>query len=241
MSGALTERGIPVRDVIPLKGVKRLTAEQMVRGHGIPAVTSLGEVDATELVRLRQALNPVPRVTGGLTYTYTHFVVKALAIALAKHPLLNSTLADDGIRVLNEINIAVAISLPDGNLVAPVVHLADTLSLREIAERVADLSDRARAGKLTLADVQRGTFTLTSYGSIPILKWSTPMINPPQAAILGVGAIEEKPVARGGQIVIRSMLPLALTYDHRIVNGHPAGLFLQDVADLLASTSELHR
>lgn len=237
MSGALTERGIPVRDVIPLKGVKRLTAEQMVRGHGIPAVTSLGEVDATELVRLRQTLNPV---TGGLTYTYTHFVVKALAIALAKHPLLNSTLADDGIRILEEINIAVAISLPDGNLVAPVVHLADTLSLREIAERVAGLSDRARAGKLTLADVQRGTFTLTSYGSIPILKWSTPMINSPQAAILGVGAIEEKPVARGGQIVIRSMLPLALTYDHRIVNGHPAGLFLQDVADLLASPSELH-
>lgn len=233
------ERGVAVREALPLKGIRRLTAEQMVKSHQVPAVTSFGEADVTELVRLRTALAAEPLKTGGVAVTYTHLAVKAIAQALGAHPGLNATLAGEEILIYDEINIGVAVALPDGNLVVPVLHGADRLALPEIARRLHDLQERAARGKLTLPDVQRGTFTLTSFGAIPVLRWATPLLNPPQAAILGLGAIEERPVVRDGRIEVRALAPLSLTYDHRVVNGHAAGLFLQAVADLLAEPGRL--
>jgi len=232
-------RGVPVREAIPLKGIKRLTAEQMVKSHQVPTVTSFGEADVTELVRLRKGLAADPARTGGVAVTYTHLAVKAIAQALGAHPGLNAALEGEEILIYDEINVGVAVALPDGNLVVPVLHGADRLSLAEIACRLHDLQERAARGKLTLPDVQRGTFTLTSFGAIPVLRWATPLLNPPQAAILGLGAIAERPVVRDGRIEIRALAPLSLTYDHRVVNGHPAGLFLQAVADLLAEPAGL--
>jgi pyruvate dehydrogenase E2 component (dihydrolipoamide acetyltransferase) len=236
------DRGIPVRDIIPLKGMRKMAAEHLARSHAqVAAVTSLGEVDVTQSVTLREQLAAEPERTGGVRLTYTHFLVKALAQTLTGHPLLNAALAEDAseIRVYAEINIGVAVALPDGNLIVPVVHQADRKTLVEVASRVADMTERARRGDLTPEDVRRGTFTLSNVGMVRGVGWSTPIVHWPQAAILGTGRIESKPVVRDGAIVIRSMLPISLTWDHRIVNGVPVGQFLETLTDLLEHPEKL--
>ena len=239
---ARMDRGIPVREVIPLKGMRKMAAEHLAKSHAqVAAVTSLGEVDATEFVALRERLAAEPERTGGVRLTYTPLLVKALAQALTQHPSLNAALADDApeIRVYAEVNIGVAVALPDGNLIVPVVHQADRKGLAEVASRVADVTDRARQGALTPADVRRGTFTLSNVGMVRGIGWATPIVHLPQAAILGTGRIEPKPVVRDGAIVIGSILPISLTWDHRIVNGVPVGRFLETLTDLLEHPEKL--
>jgi pyruvate dehydrogenase E2 component (dihydrolipoamide acetyltransferase) len=236
------DRGIPVREIIPLKGMRKMAAEHLARSHAqVAAVTSLGEVDVTQSVALREQLAAEPERTGRVRLTYTHFLVKALAQTLTGHPLLNAALAEDAaeIRVYAEINIGVAVALPDGNLIVPVVHQADRKTLVEVASRVADMTERARRGDLTPEDVRRGTFTLSNVGMVRGVGWSTPIVHWPQAAILGTGRIESKPVVRDGAIVIRSILPISLTWDHRIVNGVPVGQFLETLTDLLEHPEKL--
>jgi len=219
-----------------------MAAEHLAKSHAqVAAVTSLGEVDVTDLVALRQRLATEPERTGGVRLTYTPLLVKALAQALTQHPSLNAALAEEvsEIRVYAEVNIGVAVALPDGNLIVPVVHQADRKTLADVAMRVADLTDRARKGALTPEDVRRGTFTLSNVGMVRGVGWSTPLVPLPQAAILGTGRIESKPVVRNGAIVIRAMLPISLTWDHRIVNGVPVGQFLEALADLLEHPEKL--
>ncbi len=238
----LKDRGIPVREVIPLKGMRRMAADHLARSHAqVAAVTTLGEVDVTGLAALRDRLAAEPARTAGVRLTYTPLLVKALAQALTRHPLLNAALAEDvpEIRVYAEVNIGVAVALPDGNLIVPVVHQAERKSLAEVAARVADVTDRARAGALKPEDVRRGTFTLSNVGMVRGVGWSTPIVHLPQAAILGTGRIEAKPVVRDGAIVIRSILPISLTWDHRILNGVPVGQFLETLADLLGHPEKL--
>lgn len=236
MEALRMDRGIPVREIISLKGMRKMAAEHLAKSHAqVAAVTSFGEVDATEFVALRERLAAEPNRTGGVRLTYTPLLVKTLAQVLTRHPSLNAMLAEDAleIRVYAEVNIGVAVALPDGNLIVPVVHQADRKSLPEVATRVAEVTERARRGALTPEDVRRGTFTLSNVGMVRGVGWSTPIVHLPQAAILGTGRIESKPVVRDGAIVIRSVLPISLTWDHRIVNGVPVGQFLGTLIDLL--------
>lgn len=236
MEALRMDRGIPVREIISLKGMRKMAAEHLAKSHAqVAAVTSFGEVDATEFVALRERLAAEPNRTGGVRLTYTPLLVKTLAQVLTRHPLFNAMLAEDAleIRVYAEVNIGVAVALPDGNLIVPIVHQADRKSLPEVATWVAEVTERARRGALTPEDVRRGTFTLSNVGMVRGVGWSTPIVHLPQAAILGTGRIESKPVVRDGAIVIRSVLPISLTWDHRIVNGVPVGQFLGTLIDLL--------
>ena len=230
--------GVPIAEVIPLTAMRKMIADHMIKSHLTSArVTVLEEMDVTEFVALRNELIRDPEKTGGIKVSYTHLFIKAIAQALRKHMMLNSTLVDNEIQVLEDINIGMAVSLPDGNLIVPVIHQADRKNIVEIAKRAIDLQERAKIGKLILDDVQKGTFTLTNVGMLPESRWTTPIINQPQCAILGAGAIRQAPVVREGQIVIRWVVSMSLTFDHRIVNGLPASLFLQTLSQFLEEPS----
>jgi len=188
-------------------------------------VTATTEVDVSEMVKLREQLKT------RFDLTYNDIIVKAVTIALKDHPLVNSTLVGDEIYVLEEMHIGVAVALEDG-LIVPVVRDADKRTLAEIAQATRRLTEAARAGTLTVDEATGSTFTITNLGMYGV-DISTPIINPPEVAILGVGRIIEKPAVYQGDIVKRSMMTLSLTFDHRIVDGAPAAAFLKTLAGIL--------
>ena len=215
-------------EVIAMDGIRGIIAERMTLSVQTNAsVTLHTEVDATGFVELRGMLNDKLQARE-VSITYTDLLVKAVANALGDHPRLNATLTDEGIHLLSEINIGVAVALEDG-LVVPVVRNADKERLSEISGQVKDFAERARSNQLTPGELQGGTFTITNLGNFGIDAF-TPIINPPESAILGVGRILKKPVVHDDEIVIRSMLTLSLTFDHRVVDGAPAAQFLQTVS-----------
>jgi pyruvate dehydrogenase E2 component (dihydrolipoyllysine-residue acetyltransferase) len=187
------------------------------------------EIDMSETVRMRAALKASDRVEADVTYT--HFVIKAVAIALERHPRLNAAFAEDGREIKAEINIGIAVSLDDG-LIVPVLHNCDKLSLLEIAAQANALVERARTGKPTGDDLSGGTFTISNMGMLPIEHF-TAIINQPQGAILAVGAIKERPVVRSGQLAIAHTMMVTLSSDHRILDGVTSGQFLAEVKKLL--------
>lgn len=198
------------------------------------AVTAMAEVDATQLLAaLQRGRAAIP----GLTLT--HLLVKATALTLRRHPRLNATLVDDTIYEFAEINIAVALALPSDDLQVVIVREADTKSLGAIAAEMRALQERAAAGKLRLDDVRGGTFTLSNYGALRSVIWATPIVTPGQVGVLGVGRATPRPIAAGDGWTVRPVLPLSLTYDHRVVNGLPAGRFLDDLVDVLATAAGL--
>jgi pyruvate/2-oxoglutarate dehydrogenase complex dihydrolipoamide acyltransferase (E2) component len=211
-------------EIIPLTGWRKIMCERMSYSLRTAAqITTIAEVDATEMVNLRAKLK-----NEGLDITYTAFIVKAVTKALKEFPILNSSLVDDKIVVKKYYNIGIAVDREEGGLVVPVIHHADKLSLAEIAQRINELAQKAREGKLSIQDVTGGTFTISNVGMFGGIM-NTPIINPPESAILGVGAIVKRPVVRDDQITIRSMMYLCLTYDHRIIQGGQAVRFLQRV------------
>ena len=163
--------------------------------------------------------------------SYNTLLAALTARALREHPNVNARWEADGIRLLAEINIALAVDTERG-LMTPVLREVDKLSLSAVQRGYAALLDRALAGKSLPDDFADGTFTITNLGGLDVDGF-TPIINPPQAAILGVGRIVEKPVARDGAVVIRPMMTLSLSFDHRIVDGAPAAKFLQRVKQLV--------
>jgi pyruvate dehydrogenase E2 component (dihydrolipoamide acetyltransferase) len=187
------------------------------------------EIDMSEAVRLRAALKASDRVSADVTYT--HFIIKAVAIALERHPRLNASFVEDGRELKSEINIGLAVALDDG-LIVPVLHGCDTLSVLEIATQANALVERARAGKPTTEDLSSGTFTISNMGMLPIEHF-TAIINPPQGAILAVGAIKERPVVRDGQIRVAHTMMATLSCDHRILDGVTGGQFLAELKKLL--------
>ena len=214
-------------EVIAMDGIRGIIAERMTLSVQTNAsVTLHTEVDATAFVELRGMLNDKLQARE-VSLTYTDLLVKVVANALREHPRLNATLTDEGIHLLPEINIGVAVALEDG-LVVPVVRDADKERLSEISTQVKDFAERARSNQLTPGELQGGTFTITNLGNFGIDAF-TPIINPPESAILGVGRILKKPVVHDDEIVIRSMMALSLTFDHRVVDGAPAAQFLQTV------------
>ncbi len=226
-------QGRRVRETISLKGMRRVIAERMHSSlSGSAQLSFLGEFDATELVKLREAfLNREKAI--GVKITYTEILVYVIARVLKDHPDINVSLIENEIKVWEDINIGVAVALGKEGLIVPVVKQADKKSLIEISQEVKSLVEKAREKKILPHEVTGGTFTLTSVGAIGVSYYQTPIINQPESAILGTGPIMEKPVVKNGQIVIAPMMPYSLTIDHRVINGFGAEQFLASLKELV--------
>lgn len=232
---------LPRRQTIPVTGMRRLIAARLTYSMQSSAqLTLVTEADGAALVERRAALAAAtgPREPGsgaeepapdarGPTPTYTDLLVFLVARALRDHPLLNASLVDEEVVCWDAINIGVAIAVERG-LVVPVLRGADRKTVAQIASESADIVARARASRLTVDELRGGTFTITNLGMYEVDAF-TPIVNPPQCAILGVGRILDRPVARDGRVVVRPTLALSLSFDHRIVDGAPAAAFLQQV------------
>jgi len=212
---------------IPLRGMRKVIAERMHQSlQGSAQLTISTEVDVTQLIDRRQ------EVRQEFNVTYTDFIVQACAHALRQHPRMNASLEGNIIHVHGDIHVGLAVALDEG-LIVPVVRDVDKKSLKDIAAEAKTLAEKARASQLKLEEVSGGTFTVSNLGMYGVDAF-TPIINAPQSGILGVGRIVEKPVIYRGEVTKRSMMVLSLTFDHRVIDGAPAGAFLQTVADLLA-------
>jgi pyruvate dehydrogenase E2 component (dihydrolipoamide acetyltransferase) len=233
--------GLTPRETIRLDGMRRVIAERMHQSLlAMAQLTLTTEADATALVELRRHLVPAAAVYGHRPPTYTDLLVRLVARALKRHPLLNSTYrVDDAgnqeVVCWEEVNVGVAVSLERG-LVVPVVRNADQQPLQALSEQVGDLAERARANRLTMDDLQGGTFTLTNLGLQDVDAF-TPIVNPPQAAILGIGRIAPRPAVFEGQLAVRQLVTLSLTFDHRVLDGVPAGAFLKDVKQAIEAAA----
>lgn len=223
--------------VIPMDAIRRIIADRMVASKKIsPHVTNVIEVDVTKLVNWREQNKDTFKKREGVSLTYMSPIVEATAKALKDFPRINSSV--DGYNIIEKkrINIGVAVSLNDGNLIVPVIKDADKLSLSGLAVSVNNMANKARANKLSPDEIQGGTFTITNFGSFKSL-FGTPIINQPEVAILGVGIIEKKPVVvetpEGDVIAIRHKMYLSLSYDHRVVDGMLGGNFLYRIAEYL--------
>jgi len=221
---------LPAGGTISMTGVRATIARRMYESlQSMAQLTLHTEADVTDLVGWRDRLKQQAPVT------YTDLIVHACALALRQHPHINATLDGDVIRLLLHVNIGVAVALEDG-LIVPVIADADRKSVTELAGVRQRLIERARAGQLTMEEVSGGTFTVTNLGMYDIDGF-TPIINPPEVAILGVGRIVEKVAIRQGKVAQRAMMTLSLTFDHRAVDGAPAAAFLQSVKQLLESSN----
>jgi pyruvate dehydrogenase E2 component (dihydrolipoamide acetyltransferase) len=196
--------------------------------HSTAPVTLTTTADAVNLVNLR---NQFKAAGGDNVPSYTDFLVKLTAVALAKHPLLNARWEGEQIVTPPDIHIGIAVDT-DAGLLVPVVRDVPVLGLRQLSARTRDLATRARARQLVADELRGGTFTLTNLGAFDIDAF-TPIINYPQCAILGIGRIERRPVVVGEQVVARDQVTLSLTFDHRIVDGAPAARFLQTLRSLI--------
>ena len=218
--------------VLPFVGMRQAIAEHMVESlHSMAQLTMMMEVDVTELVKLRE------QVKADFDVAYTDLLVKAIAKTLKRHPLLNATLIGEEIHQLESIHIGVAVALQEG-LIVPVVRDADKRTVQEIAQQVRRLAQGARDNSLSVDEVTGSTFTITNLGNYGIDGF-TPIINAPEAAILGVGRIAERVVVHEDQIARRKMMVLSLTIDHRLVDGAPGGEFLQSLKELLENPYRL--
>ena len=217
---------------IPLAGIRKVIFDRMGQSwREVARVTMFADADMTEMVRLRQAKAPEWERRFGLKPSYSDLIHLAVAKALREEPRINCRLDGQAVRVRKEVNLAFAVDLGEG-LVAAVIRDADRKSLGDLAKAAKDLADRARAGRLSPDDMADGTFTVSNLGGLGV-EGFTPIVNLPQAGILGVGRILEKPVVLNGGIHIRSMVTLSLVFDHRLIDGAPAAKFLAKVKALL--------
>ncbi|NOR87876.1 MAG: 2-oxo acid dehydrogenase subunit E2 [Bacteroidales bacterium] len=217
--------------------MRKMIADHMVMSKQVsPHVTSFIEVDVTSIVNWRSRVKAGFMQKEGEKITFTPIFIDAAAKALRDHPGVNVSV--DGTKIIyrKNINIGMAAALPNGNLIVPVIKRADEKNLVGLAKEVNDLAARARSNKLKPDDISGGTFTITNFGSFDSLT-GTPIINQPQAAILGVGAIKKRPVvietAEGDMIGIRSIMILSLAYDHRVVDGALGGMYLRSMRNYL--------
>ena len=228
---------MPGVEVKEMDRVRRIIADHMVMSKKVsPHVTNVVEVDVTKLVRWREKNKDAFFRRGGVKLTYMPVITEAVAKALAAYPQVNVSVDGYNILFKKHINVGIAVSLNDGNLIVPVVHDADHLNLNGLAVAIDSLALKARDNKLMPEDIDGGTFTITNFGTFKSL-FGTPIINQPQVAILGVGYIEKKPAVvetpEGDTIAIRHKMYLSLSYDHRVVDGMLGGNFLHFIADYL--------
>jgi pyruvate dehydrogenase E2 component (dihydrolipoamide acetyltransferase) len=215
-----------------LKGARAIIAQRMaLSASTIPHIHLTVQVDMSEAARLRERVNPVLEKTIGLKASYTAVIARAVSSLLPQHPYLNSSLIDDEIILWEDVHLGIAMNQGD-HLIVPVLREAQTMSLEKLVVEMGRLLDLARQRKLPPSDLRGGTFTLSNLGMVGIASF-TAIINPPEAAILAVGQIQETPVALDGEVVIRPMVTLALAADHRINDGARVAKFLGDLKRVL--------
>ncbi|UOQ51399.1 dihydrolipoamide acetyltransferase family protein [Hymenobacter cellulosivorans] len=224
-------------ELIEMDRMRKMIAQRMVDSKRIsPHVTSFVEADVTELVNWRNKHKDAYKKREGENLTFTPIFIQAVARAIQDFPNINVSVDGDYIIKKRDINIGVAVALPSGNLIVPVIHNADQLNLNGLSKRVNDLASRARANKLKPEDLEGGTYTLSNVGSFGNVM-GTPIIMQPQVAIMAVGAIKKKPAVietpQGDLIGVRHFMFLSHSYDHRVVDGSLGGMFVRKVADYL--------
>ncbi len=223
---------VEVVERVPLKGVRAIIAKGMAASvHTTARVTLFAEADCTEFVNMRERLKARVEKEWGFAPGYNDLLAKIVATALRQFPYMNARLAPDAIERLAHVNIGMAVDTERGLLV-PVIRDADKKNLRQFGAEFRELVERARIGRSLPDDLAGGSFTITNLGMYDIVAF-TPIINLPEAAILGVGSITPQPVVREGQVVVRQMMVLSLVFDHRLVDGAPAARFLQYVKSLI--------
>jgi pyruvate dehydrogenase E2 component (dihydrolipoamide acetyltransferase) len=216
-------------DRIPLRGVRRSIAKAMVKSkYTAPHVTAMDEADVTMLWKIREKEKKAAEKKG-IKLTILPFIVKAVIAGLSEHPYLNASLDDENEEIVLKkyFNIGFATDTPEG-LMVPVVKNAKDKSILQLAEELTRLATKARDRTIDLADLKGGTFTISNYGALGGI-YATPIINYPEVAILGVGKIKDTPVVRNGKLVVRKILSLSLSFDHRVVDGGEGARFLNTV------------
>jgi pyruvate dehydrogenase E2 component (dihydrolipoamide acetyltransferase) len=234
-----TKRGaIPVKSSSMLTGLKKVVAERMSHSKStIPHLVLNVKADASRLVGLKKELDEKKIKKYGVKLTYTDFILKAAAVALRENIKVNSTFSDGNYIIYDEVNMGIAVSIEE-DLIVPCINNCDKLKIADIAKRRSELVERARKGKLSINEVSNSTFTVTNLGMYRVRSFS-PIINPPQAAILAVGEIYIEPAAVNGKIEPRSFINLSVSCDHRIINGVIAAKFLRRVLELIEDPDKL--
>lgn len=231
-SPAEKETMAPPEQRIEIIGMRKAIASHMVQSlHEAAQLTVANEVDVTELVRLRESIQPGFQNSTGMHLTYTDMLIALIAQALKKHPMLNSTIENNAVILHENVNMGIAIAIKNG-LVAPVIRAAESKTLEEISSARIDLIRKANEGKLTEDDLSGGTFTVTNPG-LPGSDLSTPILNSPQNAILAIGRFTKKPAVYQDAVCIRTMCWLSLTFDHRAMDGIPVAAFLETLTQML--------
>lgn len=217
---------------VPMTRIRQRIAERMMQSkNSIAMLTSFNEVNLSKVMAMRKELGEGFEKSHGIKLGFMSFFAKAAANALQKHPIVNSSVDGNDVIYHGYADISVAVATDKG-LVTPVLRNVENMSFADVESSIAGYAKAAREGGLKLEDLQGGTFTITNGGTFGSLM-STPIVNPPQSAILGMHAIKERPIAENGQVVIAPMMYIALSYDHRIIDGKDAVLFLVDIKNQL--------
>jgi pyruvate dehydrogenase E2 component (dihydrolipoamide acetyltransferase) len=230
----LPESVVPVKEVVKLTGLRGTIARRMSESAAIPSVTLSTTADVTDAVAFQRELVGEWR-QHKIRPQYQDLVIAAVAKALKDMPVANAHLVGDEIRILDEVNVGVAMAIPEGLLV-PVIKNADQKSLLEIAQEVRDLAKKAKANSLSIDEMTNSTFSITNLSSYNINTFD-PLLNPPEIGILGVGTVEEQPAVVDGEVAVRSIANLNLAFDHRAWDGAPAAEFVRSIAKLLSDPS----
>lgn len=222
----------------PFTGMRKMIADRLsISAYTAPHVTLTSEIDMTEVVEMRKKLIPTIESQVGLRVSYNEILIKAVASTLKSHNNINLSLQGNEIIYHADINIGFAVAIPDG-LVVPVIKDASNKGLGQIIAESKELGNLAKMGNLTSEQMTGGTFTISNLGMFAVDAFN-PIINQPESAILGVGRIVEKPIGINGEIKLRSMMTLSLSFDHRVIDGAPAASFLTDLKDMLENPMKL--
>jgi len=213
--------------LVPLSTMRKVIADRMSKSlHTMAQANHRMKVDMTELIRFREKLKEA-----NVKVSFTDMIVRCVAKALTEFPIINASLTEKGILMKDYVNIGIAVAVPNG-LIVPVIKDADLMTLNEISAKSSALIEQAKKGELAPDDYSGGTFSITNLGMFDIDEF-TAIVNPPESAILAIGKIDRVPVAEGDQVVIRPVMMLSLSYDHRLIDGAPAAQFLQRVKQIL--------
>jgi Pyruvate/2-oxoglutarate dehydrogenase complex, dihydrolipoamide acyltransferase (E2) component, and related enzymes len=223
----IIEENVNNGTVIPFIGMRRIISERMMQSlRGMAQANHRMKVDMTEILKLREKLKDE-----NMKVSITDILIKAVSKALLDYPMINSSLTSEGILLKDHVNMGMAVAVDNG-LIVPVIRNSDKLTLREISKASAELADKAKKGCLKPEEYSDGTFTITNLGMFDIDEF-TAIVNPPESAILAIGKIDRMPVVLGDDIVARPIMVMSLTYDHRIIDGAPAAMFLQRIKFIL--------
>ncbi len=221
-------------DIEPLVGMRRTIADRLTGSlHNTAQLTITMKTDITELLKVRNSINEIcEKDNRNVKITVNDFIARAVTLALQSYPIMNSTLINNEIHYNKEIHLGIAVSLESG-LIVPVIRNAEKLTLRELSEKIKSLGTRARNNDLDLSEIVGSTFSITNLGRSGV-EYFTPVLNPPETGILGIGSVYQSPeFDQEGKVVSRDLLPLSLTFDHRVTDGKPASEFLARIKYLL--------